>query len=93
MAIRDFHGRRSGNCSQAQASMIIAWHIATITVPWPDDIDAVPLHNDYLEFLVDGGLVGLGLFTTGLIGCVGLGLKKSMWPSSVAGCPILLPSP
>jgi O-antigen ligase len=40
------------------------------------DIDAVPLHNDYLEFLVDGGLVGVGLFTTGLIGCVGLGLKN-----------------
>lgn len=42
----------------------------------PEDIDAVPLHNDYLEFLVDGGLVGLGLFTTGLIGCVWLGLKN-----------------
>ena len=39
-------------------------------------LHAVPLHNDYLEFLVDGGLVGLGLFTTGLIGCVGLGLHN-----------------
>jgi len=40
------------------------------------DADTAPLHNDYLEFLVDGGITGMGLFVLGLTGTLWLGIKN-----------------
>ena len=41
-----------------------------------NDIDMDPLHNDYLELLTEGGLIGFGLFVIGMVGCIWLGFKN-----------------